>query len=67
MPKLPGLKAARERAVLTQMELAEKAGLGITTVNRVERLLDSARPSTVRKLAAALDVEMSKLMEPEQP
>ncbi len=62
--KLPRLKRARERAALSQEELAKKAGVSRVTVARVEACLDDPQPRTVRKLAAALGVEPEALMEP---
>lgn len=56
------LKHARYRAGLTQQELADKAGTTQTTVARVER--DAVQPeiTTIRKLAAALDVRIAVLL-----
>jgi transcriptional regulator with XRE-family HTH domain len=61
--KLAKLKRARERAALSQEELAKKAGVSRVTVARVEACLDDPQPRTVRKLAAALGVEPEALME----
>ena len=57
------LKDARFRAGLTQAELAEKAGTTQTTVARIER--DAVQPevTTIRKLAAALGVTISDLLD----
>jgi len=57
------LKDARYRAGLTQQELADKAGLTQTTVARIER--DAVEPEvrTLRKLAAALGVSISDLLD----
>jgi len=56
------LKRARYRAGLTQQELADKAGTTQTTVARIER--DAVEPeiTTIRKLAAALDVRIADLL-----
>lgn len=62
--KLPRLRATRERALLTQAELAERAGLQRVTVNRIETGATEARISTVRRLAAALGVDPGALMAP---
>ena len=53
------------RAMLTQGELAEKSGVGITSIVRIERdqLGTSPRVSTLRKLAAALDVDPRELLD----
>ena len=57
-----GLKRLRKGRVLSQGELARTAGLTHATVWRLENGFDLARPSTVRKLAAALGVEPKELI-----
>ena len=56
------LKRIRGRALLTQEELAERAGIGTATLNRIER--DRVEPHfrTIRKLAAALSVDPAELL-----
>jgi transcriptional regulator with XRE-family HTH domain len=56
------VKRTRERALLTQQELADRAGIGLTTLNRIEN--DHAEPHfrTIRKLAKALDVDPAALI-----
>ena len=56
------LKKARMRKLLTQEELAEKAGVSPSTIVNIER--DQAEPhiSTMRKLAKALDVDPTELI-----
>jgi transcriptional regulator with XRE-family HTH domain len=56
------LKRARFRAGLTQQELADKAGTTQTTVARIER--DAVEPeiTTIRKLAATLNVSIAELL-----
>jgi transcriptional regulator with XRE-family HTH domain len=51
---------------MTQRELADAAGLTASTVNRIEQGLRTARISTVRKLAAALQVDAAHLYEDEE-
>lgn len=53
----------RSKRFLTMRELAEKADVSLDTVNRLE-LGGNAHPTTVRKLAAALNVEPGELVEP---
>jgi transcriptional regulator with XRE-family HTH domain len=65
VPKLPRLKAVRERQLMTQEELAARSGIGTATISRLENGWTDARFSTVRKLAAALGVEPQALMGPE--
>jgi transcriptional regulator with XRE-family HTH domain len=57
------LKDARFRAGLTQAELAEKAGTTQTTVARIERDVVQPEVTTVRKLAQALGVTISDLLD----
>ena len=52
----------RKRALLTQGELAERSGVGIATIIRIERNQVEPRGSTVRKLAEALEVEPAELV-----
>jgi transcriptional regulator with XRE-family HTH domain len=56
------VKKARERALLTQQELAGRAGIGLTTLNRIEN--DHAEPHfrTIRKIAKALGVDAATLI-----
>jgi transcriptional regulator with XRE-family HTH domain len=61
---LPRLKEHRERALLTQAELAAKSGVSEVTINRIENGRHDPRFSTVRKLAQALNVAPPELMEP---
>jgi transcriptional regulator with XRE-family HTH domain len=56
------LKELRTRAALTQAELAEKAGLTTAAVARIERDEAEPRMTTIRKLAAALDVKPAELV-----
>jgi transcriptional regulator with XRE-family HTH domain len=61
--KLTRLRTWRERKALTQDELAELAGVSRQTVVKLEGGLEP-RPPTIRKLAKALGVEPSELMDP---
>ena len=56
------VKREREQALLTQQELAERAGIGLTTLNRIEN--DHAEPHfrTIRKLAKALNIDAAILI-----
>lgn len=56
------LKDLRTQRALTQQELADKAGIGKNTVNRIERNDAEPHMSTLRKLARALDVDPAKLV-----
>lgn len=50
------------RRLLTQTELAVRAGLTTASVSRIETGTNKARISTVRKLAEALDVDPDDLL-----
>ena len=57
------LERARRTHALTQEELAERSGVTRSTISRLEDGLQEARPSTLRKLAAALGVEPGELID----
>ncbi len=57
------LKEVRISRLLTQEELAEEAGLSPSTVVNIERDQAEPRFSTIRKLAKALDVVPTALLE----
>ena len=59
---LARLKQWREQRLLTQAELAQRSGVAETTINRIENGRHEPRFSTIRKLAAALDVAPEALM-----
>jgi transcriptional regulator with XRE-family HTH domain len=56
------LKQARTRRLLTQEELAEKAGISAATVVNIERNNQEPHFRTIRKLAKALDVDPTELL-----
>ena len=57
------LRQLREGRPLTVRELSERSGVSHTTITLLENRRRTANPSTVRKLAAALDVEPGELMD----
>lgn len=57
----PGLRAARQRALLTQAELAVAAKVSRATVARLEAG-EVGRFVTIRRLAKALRVEPAELV-----
>ena len=65
MLKTPRLRELRERAALSQEDLAKKAGVARATIADLEANKRPARPSTRRKLAEALGVEPAELMDTE--
>ena len=56
------LKRIRTESALTQEELAGRAGLTTAAVARIERNEANPRPSTLRKLAQALEIEPAELV-----
>jgi DNA-binding XRE family transcriptional regulator len=56
------LREVRTRRLLTQDELADKAGVSQSTIANIER--DHAEPQfrTIRKLAKALDLDPTELL-----
>ena len=56
------LRQLREERALRQEDLAELAGVGKNTINRLERNKTEPHMTTVRKLAEALGVEPAKLV-----
>ena len=56
------LREVRTRRLLTQDELADKAGGSQSTIANIER--DNAEPQfrTIRKLAKALDIDPTELL-----
>jgi len=55
------LKRLREDRLLTQAELAERAGIALSSFVRVENDQVDPRFTTIRKLARALDVDHREL------
>ena len=56
-----GLRDLRQDAALTQLELAQRAGLSKTTIVNIEAGRIAPHPPTVRKLAAALAQRQSDI------
>ena len=57
------VREARQRAALSQADLAERAGLQEVTISRIENeRYGPPRPSTIRKLADALRVTPAWLL-----
>ena len=56
------LRKARERALLTQEELAARADLGVPTISRIENGRVEPHFRTIRKLAKALGMEPRDLV-----
>ncbi|MDP9481008.1 MAG: helix-turn-helix domain-containing protein [Actinomycetota bacterium] len=63
---MDSLRELRRRRVLTLRELEEESGVSYNTIWRLENGHRQARPSTIRRLAAALGVEPADLVAPEE-
>lgn len=59
---LPRLRRIRQGAVMSQEELAERSGVARDTISKLETGQRGAYPSTIRKLAAGLEVQPQMLM-----
>ena len=59
---LPRLRRVRQGAVMSQEELAERSGVARDTISKLETGRRGAYPSTIRKLAAGLEVQPQMLM-----
>lgn len=59
---LPHLRNFRQRAVLSQDQLAEKCGVARDTISKLENGQRRAYPSTIRKLAIGLQLEPQMLL-----
>ena len=59
----PNLRAARKKLGLTQEQVAERSGVQAGEVSRIERGLRDPQVSTVKKLAAAVEVAAGRLLE----
>jgi len=58
------VKAAREAAGLTQMQVASAAGIALSTLAQLEQgKMENPRLSTLRNLASALKVKLVDLMD----
>jgi transcriptional regulator with XRE-family HTH domain len=56
------LRNVRTRRLLTQDELADKAGVSQSTIANIERNHTEPQFRTIRKLAKALDIEPTELL-----
>lgn len=59
------LREIRESQFLTQRELSAKAAIGISTIVRVEKGQQTPTFRTIKRLATALGVEPSDLVQKE--
>jgi transcriptional regulator with XRE-family HTH domain len=59
------LRDLRKRSLLTQKELADKSGVGVTTIIRIERNQVEPHGRTIRRLAEALGVAPEELVKTE--
>jgi transcriptional regulator with XRE-family HTH domain len=65
MPSISGekLRRVRDEHLLSQRELAEKAGLSPTTILKLEAgRVAEPHPRTIRKLAQALEVDPREIV-----
>lgn len=62
---LPRLREARLRRLLKQTDLAERAGIAVSTLSALEQGHHTASLSTTQRLAEALGVPPETLMGPD--
>jgi transcriptional regulator with XRE-family HTH domain len=60
------LKQLRRESALSQRDLSRMTGVAYDTISRLETGKQEAQHKTIRKLAAALDVEPKVLMKGEE-
>lgn len=60
------IKAVRKAKHITQKELADKAGVGLNTLIRLEKPNEDCYISTLTYIAQALDVPIEQLFEVEK-
>jgi transcriptional regulator with XRE-family HTH domain len=56
------LRQLRKQSLMTQEKLAERSGVAVSTIIRIERNQVEPHGSTIRKLAEALGVEPQELV-----
>lgn len=56
------LRGFRQRAVMSQEQLARKSGVARDTISKLEMGRRKAYPTTIRKLAAGLEVDPRMLV-----
>jgi transcriptional regulator with XRE-family HTH domain len=61
---LEGVRDLRNRRMLSQQELANRAGVSLFTIQRIERGEGNVRPKTGRAIAEALGVGVEDLLRP---
>jgi transcriptional regulator with XRE-family HTH domain len=59
------LRDLRKRSLMTQRQLADKSGVGVTTIIRIERNQVEPHGRTIRRLAEALEVAPEELVKTE--
>ena len=60
------LRSLRKQLALSQQDLERASGVAQHTISALESGKRGARPSTIRKLAEALDVKPRELMKREE-
>ncbi len=56
------LRKARKKKGLTQIEVAEKAGLGTNTYPKIERGESKPSPTSIKKLVKILEIDPSDIV-----
>jgi transcriptional regulator with XRE-family HTH domain len=56
------VRALRDAAEMTQMDLSNRSGIDMAEISRIERGLKDVRLSTIVKVARGLDVSAGELL-----
>ncbi len=57
------LSEARHKQGITQAQVAKKAGINANAYAKIERGESQSRPVTLKKIAKALEIDTSKIMD----
>jgi transcriptional regulator with XRE-family HTH domain len=60
------IRYLRELKGLSLLDVSERSGVTVAQLSRVERGLSKPRPSTLRKIAQALNVNVEELWTPDE-
>lgn len=61
------IKDIRKERKMTQLQLAEKSGLIVTTIRKYEAGTQNPKLNNLQKITVALDVPLSDFVSPEEP
>ena len=59
------IRETRKKAGMTQIELAQRSGIALSSIRRYERGVRDPRLEALRRIAVVLDVTVNDLVEPD--